>query len=361
MRILAFALMTLALASSVEAQQARHLYVYNWSDYIDPKLIDEFQNETGIKVVYDTYDSNETLEAKLIAGASGYDLVFPSATFLHRQIAAGVLRPLDRTRLKNAANISKDLDRKLEVYDPGVKHSLVYMWFTTGIAFNEDKIRARLGERAIDTWDIVFSKDSLQKLSDCGVYFLDSPEDVFAIFLHKNKISLDKASPGDISTAGTQLRAISPFVKKYHSSEYISALANGDACLAISWAGDAFQAQARAREASNGVRINYVVPKEGSVMSMDVVAMPKDAKNLNEAYEFIDFLLRPDVAARNTNITKFANGVPGSYQAVSREIAQNPYIFPDDRLMKTLFTINPLSQIIQRGLTREWTRVKTRR
>lgn len=355
------ALVIVGLVSSASAQQGRVLNVYNWSDYIEPKLLEEFQKETGVKVTYDTYDTNETLEAKLVSGASGYDLVFPSATFLQRQIAAGLLQPIERAKLKNAANISKDMDKRLDAYDPGTQHSIVYMWFTTGLAFNEEKVRARLGLQQIDSWDIVFSRDSIQKLSDCGVYFLDSPEDVFALMLHRQGLSLDKASGPDISKVASQLGGLRRYVRKFHSSEYISALASGDACMAIAWAGDAYQARARALEARNGVTVKYVIPKEGTVMTLDVIAVPKGAKNLNEAYEFIDFLLRPDVAARNTNVTKFANGVAGSYGMVAPEIAQNPNIFPDESTMAKIFTVSSTAPALQRTLTREWIRAKTGR
>lgn len=355
------ALIAASLASSASAQQARVLNVYNWSDYIEPKLLEEFQKETGIKVTYDTYDTNETLEAKLVSGASGYDLVFPSATFLQRQVAAGLLQPIDRGKLKNAENISKDMDRRLDAYDPRNMHSIVYMWFTTGLAFNEEKVRSRLGAQKIDSWDIVFNRDSIQKLADCGVYFLDSAEDVFALMLHKQGASLDRASASEITKVASQLSGLRRYVRKFHSSEYISALASGDACIAIAWAGDAYQARARALEARNGVVVKYVIPKEGTIMTLDVMAIPKGAKNLREAYEFIDFLLRPDIAARNTNVTKFANGVSSSYGMVAPDLAQNPNIFPDEQTMGKIFTLSSVAPTLQRTLTREWTRVKTGR
>jgi putrescine transport system substrate-binding protein len=363
MKALTLAIYTIAflISGGAMAQSTRVLNVYNWSDYIDPKLLEDFQRETGIKVIYDTYDSNEMLEAKLVSGGAGFDLVFPSATFLARQISSGLLQTLDRERLRNAGKISKELDRRLEPYDPGVRHSIVYMWFTTGLAFNEEKVRPRLGGFEPDTWDLIFNKDLLRKLSDCGVYVIDSPEDIFAIALKRNNHSLERASANDLSRASSQLAALRPFIKKFHSSEYISALASGDACLAIGWAGDSFQAQARAQEAGNGVKISYKIPREGTIMSMDVMAIPKAAKNVNEAYELIDFLLRPEVAAKNTNLTKFANGVPESYSLVSPTIAHNPQIFPGAKDAEALFVVSPLPQSVQRTITREWTRIKSGR
>jgi putrescine transport system substrate-binding protein len=363
MQAFTFAIYCFALlvSGNAIAQPARVLNVYNWSDYIDPKLLDDFEKETGIKITYDTYDSNETLEAKLVSGGMGFDLVFPSATFLVRQISSKLVQPLDRSRLRNADKISKDLDRRLETYDPGVRYSIVYMWFTTGLALNEEKVRARLGDLDVNTWDLVFNRDLLRKVSDCGVYFLDSAEDVFAIALRRNGVSIDRASASDLSKVSAQLAGLRSYIKKFHSSEYISALASGDACVAIGWAGDSFQAQARAQEAGNANKITYKIPREGTIMSMDVMAIPKGAKNVTEAYEFIDFLLRPEVAAKNTNLTKFANGVPDSYSLVAPEISQNPYIFPREQQQERLFSVGPLAPALQRTVTREWTRVKTGR
>jgi putrescine transport system substrate-binding protein len=343
------------------AQPVRVLNVFNWSDYIDPKLLDDFEKETSIKVVYDTYDSNEALEAKLISGGAGFDLVFPSATFLVRQISSKLVQPIDRSRLRNREKISKELDQRLETYDPGARHSIVYMWFTTGLAINEEKVKARLGDLDVNTWDLVLNRDLLRKVSDCGVYFLDSAEDVFAIALWRNGLSIERSSASDLSKVSAQLTRLRPYIRKFHSSEYISALASGDACVALGWAGDSFQAQARAQEAGNGNKIIYKIPKEGTIMSMDVMAIPKDAKNVSEAYEFIDFLLRPEVAAKNTNLTKFANGVPESYPLVAPEIAQNPHIFPKEQQEGKLFLVGPLAPAVQRSITREWTRVKTGR
>lgn len=349
------------ISGGAVAQTQKVLSVYNWSDYIDPRVLEDFQKETGVKIIYDTYDSNEMLEAKLVSGGAGFDLVFPSATFLARQIASGLMRPLNRERLQNATKISKDLDRKLDKYDPDVRHSIPYMWFTTGLAFNEAKVRARLGEVETDTWDLVFNRDNLRKLSDCGVYVLDSPEDIFAIALKRSNLSLERASLGDLSRVSSQLSSLRPFIRKFHSSEYIAALASGDVCVAIAWAGDAFQAQARALEAQNGVKIAYKIPREGTLVSMDVMAIPKEAKNIDAAYQFIDYLLRPEVAAKNTNLTRFANGVPESYPLVAPEIAQNPHIFPMGKDVEKLFVVSPLPPATQRNMTREWTRVKTGR
>ncbi len=335
--------------------------IYNWSDYIDIKTLDEFTRETGIKVIYDTYDSNEMLETKLLAGRTGYDVVVPSATFLQRQIQAGVFQPLDKSQLPNTKGLWPDVMKRLAVYDPGNRFAVNYMWFTTGIAYNTDKIRQRLGQRAVDSWDIVFKPELLKRVSDCGVYVLDSPEDLFSVALRYLGFNPDSKKPDDIRKAAALLGQMRPYVKKFHSSEYINGLANGDICLAIGWAGDSFQARNRAQEAKNGVDIAYAIPKEGTLMSLDSFAIPKDAPHVAEAYAFIDFMLRPEVAARNSSVTNFANSVIDSKPFIEKSVVGNAAIYPDDATMARLFTVTPYDQQIQRIVTREWTRVKTGR
>ncbi len=339
----------------------RTLNVFNWSDYIDPTVLEDFTRETGVKVVYDTYDSNEILETRLLAGNAGYDVVVPSATFLQRQIKAGVYQPLDKSKLPNLKNLWPEIAARLARYDPGNVYAVNYMWFTTGVAYNVAKIKERIGDKPIANWEQVLKPENLRKFADCGVYVLDSPEDMFAIALNYLKLDPNSKEPGDIRRAADLLSGLRRYVKKFHSSEYINALANGDICLAIGWAGDSFQARNRAREAANGVDIAYVIPHEGTLMSLDNLAIPKDAPHPNEAHVFIDYLLRPDIAARNTKVTNFANGVFASRALVDKDIADNPAIYPDPATMKRLFTVTAPEQPIQKIITREWTRVKTGR
>ena len=352
--------LALGMACGAQAQQ-KTLNVYNWSDYIDPKLLQQFTAETGIKVTYDTYDSNEILETKLLAGRTGYDIVVPSGSFLLRQIRAGVYQPLDRTRLKNAGNIWPEIDRRLETYDPGNKHAINYMWFTTGIAYDERKIAPVTGGKPPSSWDILFKPEELKKFAACGVYVLDSPEDMFSIALRYLGIDVDTSDQKAINAAADLLAKMRPHVKKFHSSEYINALAGGDICLAVAWAGDAYQARNRAREAGKAIDIKYLIPAEGTLMSMDNLAIPKDAKNIDEAYLFIDFLLRPEVAAQNTRITNFANSVLASHALLPPEILADKSIYPDAEVMQRLFTVKPRDAATQRLVTRAWTRVKTGR
>ena len=360
MRILAACVFLLGGAVAARGAE-RIVNIFNWSDYIDARVLEDFTRETGVKVVYDTYDSNEILETRLLAGKAGYDVVVPSATFLQRQIKAGVYQPLDKSRLKNLGNAWPEIAQRLARYDPGNVFAVNYMWFTTGVAYNVAKVKERLGDKPLASWDQVLKPENLRKFADCGVYVLDSPEDLFSITLNYLKLDPNSKDPGDIRRAADLLSGLRRHIKKFHSSEYINALANGDICLAIGWAGDSFQARNRAREAANGVEINYVIPQEGTLMSLDSLAIPKDAPHPDEAHLFIDYLLRPEIAARNTKVTNFANGVGASRPLVDKEIAENPSIYPDAATMKRLFTVTAPDQPIQKIVTREWTRVKTGR
>ena len=333
--------------------------VYNWSDYIDTRVLEDFTRETGIKVVYDTYDSNEVLETKLLAGKTGYDVVVPSATFLQRQIQAGVYQKLDKSKLPNAKGLWPEVAARLAIYDPGNQYAVNYMWYTTGLAYNVAKAKDRLGGATPDSWDQVFKPENLKKFSDCGVYVLDSPEDLLTSALNYMKLNPDSKNPAEIRRAAELVGRMRPLVKKFHSSEYINALANGDICLAVAWAGDSFQARNRAREAGNGIEIGYAIPKEGALMSLDNLAIPKDAPHPAEAYAFIDFLLRPEIAARNSSITSFANGVLAAKPLVDKDVLDNKAIYPDEETMKRLFTVTTYDQAVQKVVTREWTRVKT--
>ena len=339
--------------------QERVVNVYNWSDYVAPKVLEDFTKETGIKVVYDTYDSNATLETKLRAGHTGYDVVVPSGTFLEKEITAGLYQKLDKSKLPHARGLWPQVMARLAVHDPGNQYAVDYMWFTTGLAFNVAKARERLGDKPLDSWDIIFKPELFKKFADCGVDVLDSPEDLFSIALNYLKLNPNSKRLSDLRRAGALLATLRRYVKKFHSSEYINALANGDICLAVAWSGDALQARNRARETDNGIDIGYVVPREGTLMSFDTLAIPKDAPHVDAAYAFIDYLMRPKIAARNTNATNFANGVLDSKPFVSPDILNNNAIYPDAETMQRLFAVTSYDQMAQKYVMREWTRVKT--
>jgi len=352
---LGFGLVTAAVA------QQRVVNVYNWSDYVDPRALDEFTKATGIKVVYDTYDNNEIVETKLLAGKSGYDIVAPSGPFLQRLIGAKVFQKLDKGKLPNLSNQWPDVTQRLAVFDPGNLYAANYMWGTTGIGINVKKVRDALGDVPLNTWDLVLKPELASKLKACGIYMLDSPEDLFPGVLAYLGLNPDSKRNEDLTKAGDALFRVRGNVQKFHSSEYINALANGDICVAVGYSGDMIQARKRAEEAKNGVEISYIIPREGSLMWFDSFAIPADAKNVAEAHEFIDFMMRPEIAAMNTNFVSYASGNLAAKPSVKPEILNDPGIYPDEATFKRLFTNTAYDERSQRTVTRLWTRVKTGR
>src|SRR5687768_5877713 len=338
----------------------RVLNVYNWSDYIAEDTLANFEKETGIKVVYDMFDSNEVLEAKLMAGNTGYDIVVPSLTFLSRQIQAGVFLPLDKSKLSNLGNLDPEIMAELAKNDAGNTHALPYLWGTSGIGYNVDKVKEVLGDDApVDSWALVFEPGNLEKLSKCGVYFLDTPSEIIPPvlrYLGEEPNSFDEAV---VQKAVDRLAQLRPHITKFHSSEYISALANGDACVAIGWSGDIIQAQTRAEEAGKGVQIEYVIPKEGAPMWFDMLAIPKDAQNVENAYVFLDYLMRPEVMAGIQNYVAYPSGNKAALPMIEEEILQDPGIFPTPEATKTLFTLAVLPPDVDRRFNRHWTTLKT--
>ncbi len=362
MHRLALLLACLLLPLAPAAAQERVVHVYNWSDYVDPGVLQDFTRETGIRVVYDTYDTNEILETKLLAGRSGYDVVVPSGPFLQRLIGASVFRRLDRAKLPNLATVWPEIAARLAVFDPGNLHAVDYMWGTTGIGVNVAKVRERLGPDApLDTWDLLLKPELSAKLKDCGIHVLDSPEDVFPGILRALGLDPDSKRPEDLQKAADALTRVRGTIRKFHSSEYINALAGGDICLAIGYSGDILQARKRAAEAGSATRIAYAIPREGALMWFDSLAIPADAKNVEEAHAFIDYMLRPAVAARNTNTVSYANGVGASRPLVAPDILADPGIYPDPATFGRLFTNTAYDERTQRIVTRLWTRIRTGR
>jgi putrescine transport system substrate-binding protein len=352
--------LTLLAPTVASAQGERVVNVYNWSDYIDPAVLEAFTKETGIKVRYDTFDANETLETKLLAGKSGYDLVVPTGYFLQRQIAAGVFRKLDKSKLPNLVNAWPEVAGKLAFYDPGNQYAVNYMWGTTGIGYNVKKMHEILGpDGKIDSWDLVFKPEQLARFKDCGIHMLDSVDDIVPAALHYLGLDPNSTQEKDLDKAAALIAKIRPYVRKFHSSEYLNALASGEICLVVGWSGDIKQAQKRAAEAKGGVEIGYAIPKEGAQMFFDNLAIPKDAPHPAEALALIDFLLRPDVAAKNTNLVQYANGNLASQKLVDKAILDDRTVYPDAATMAKLYTISAHDQKTQRVLNRLWTRIKT--
>lgn len=350
------------LATQAVAQNAREVNVYNWSDYIDPKVLEDFTKETGIKVQYDTFDANETLETKLLAGKSGYDVVVPTAYFLERQVKAGVFQKLDKSKLKNLGNVWPDIAKRLAVYDPDNQYAVNYMWGTTGIGYNVKAMRERLGPSGkIDSWDIVFKPENLAKFRDCGVHMLDSADDIMPAALHFLGLNPNSNDPKDLDKAAELLMKIRSSVRKFHSSEYLNALAGGEICLVVGWSGDIKQSQKRAIEAKNGIEIGYAIPKEGAQMFFDNLSIPKDASHVDEAHAFIDYLLRPDIAAKNSNLVAYANGNLASQKFIDKAILADTSVYPDATTTDRLYTVSARDQKSQRFVNRLWTKIKTGR
>ncbi len=359
-RLTVVALATFALAAcSPAGPKEQVLHIYNWSDYIDPALLTEFTKETGIKVVYDTLDSNEILETKILQGNTGYDLVVPSNHNLPRYIQAGAIQPLDKAKLVGLENLDPTVMGYMAAADPGAKYAVPYMWGTMGIGYNPDAVAKRLPGVKVDSWSMIFDPANLAKLKDCGVYWLDAPEDMYAVALHHVGKDPNSTAVADIQAATDMMLAGRPDVRKFHSSESIEALANGDICMAIGYSGDMLQARNRAKEAGNGVVVDYAIPKEGSQIWFDLFVMPKDAPNPDAAYKFLNFMLRPDVIARASNFTQYANANKASTPKVDPEVRDNPNIYPTPEMLKGLFVTTSKTQDQLREITRQWTRVQT--
>ncbi|MHB0953811.1 MAG: polyamine ABC transporter substrate-binding protein [Allorhizobium sp.] len=357
-RLASVAIAALVIAGAAKAED-RVVHVYNWSDYIDESILEDFTKETGIKVVYDVFDSNELLETKLLAGGSGYDVVVPTGPFLARQIQAGVFQKLDKSKLPNLANMWPDVMERLAKYDPGNEYAVNYMWGTTGIGYNVDKIKAALGDVPVDSWDILFKPENAEKLKSCGVNILDASDETFAIALNYLGKDPDSKDAAELEAGGDVYMKIRPSVKTFNSSSYIDDLANGDICITIGWSGDILQAKARAEEANNGVNVEYVIPKEGTYMWFDNLAIPADAKNIEEAHAFINYMMKPEVIAKASNYVQYANGNLASQAMLDEEVFKNPSVYPDAETVKKLFTISPYGPKEQRVLNRVWTQIKT--
>ena len=352
---------TAAPGPALAATEEKVLNVYNWSDYIDPKVIEDFTAATGIKVTYDVFDSNEVLETKLLTGNSGYDVVVPSAYFLERQIAAGVFRKLDKSRLPNLANMDPELQSRAAAHDPGNEHGVVYMWGTTGIGYDAAKVKAIMPDAPVDSWSLVFDPAIVAKFKACGVSVLDDPTDIVATVLLWLGKDPNSQSPEDLKLAEEKLLAIRPFIRTIHSSQYIEDLANGEVCIAVGYSGDVLQAQDRAEEAGKKAEIEYSIPREGALMWFDTLAIPADAPHPGNAHAFINYLMRPEVAAANSNFVYYANANAAATSLVDEELRSDPGIYPTPEVKARLQPNLSKSADFTRLLNRSWTRFTTGR
>ncbi len=346
--------------TSTPAAAEGDLHFYNWSDYIAEDTIPSFEDKTGIDVTYDVFDSNEVLEAKLLAGTTGYDLVVPTGIFMERQVRAGIFQPLDKDKIPNLKHLNPTLMKYLATLDPGNEHAVIYMWGTTGIGYNVDMVAEHLGEDApTDSWDLFFKPENLEKLADCGVHVLDAPTELLPIALHYLGLDPSSGDPEDFEKVQALLDPIRPYITKFHSSEYINALANGDICLAIGWSGDVLQASYRAEEADNNVTVNYAIPKEGTLMWFDTLVIPADAPHPDNAHAMINYLLEPQVMAEISNYVAYANANDAAEEYMDPEILNDPRIYPSDEVLERLFPDRATSQAVDRLRTRLWNRFKT--
>jgi len=347
-------------APTAAAPASKDLNVYNYSDYIAEDVIPGFEAKTGVKVTYDVYDSDEVVEAKLLAGSTGYDIVVPTLNFFGRQIQAGVFLKLDKARIPNLANLDPAIMQRIAQQDPGNQYGVPYMSGTTGIGYNVDKVKKAFGTLdVVNSWDLVFKPENISKLKSCGVTLLDTPSDLIPIALHYLGENPNSTDPKVIDKAAALLKSIRPYIQNFHSSQLVGALANGNTCLVVAWSGDVIQARDRAEEAKNGVNIGYSIPKEGAPQWFDMLAIPKDAKNVDNAYAFINHLLDPKVAASNTNYIHYANPVPSSLPDIEEDIRNDATIYPPAEVAAKLFTYAVVPPEVDRQYTRIWTELKT--
>jgi putrescine transport system substrate-binding protein len=344
------------------SESEKVLNVYNWSDYIQPSVVSDFEKEYGIHVNYDVFDSNEMLETKLLTGHTNYDIVAPSGAFLERQLAADIYQKLDKAQLPNLKNVDPDVARATALYDPGNQYSVDYMWITSGVGYNTAAIRARMPDAPVDSWRMLFDPAVVAKFKDCGVSILEAPSEVVATVLLYIGRNPNSDSPEDLKAAEQVLRAMRPYVRYVDSSRYIDNLANGDICLVMGWSGDVKQAHDRAQEAGKKVDIAYSIPKEGAISNYDVLAIPADAPHVHNALLFINYLLRPDVAARNSNLIKYANALrPDIQPLLNPSVRDDPGVYPPPEVRARLTPERARPPEYQRLLTRMWTRFRTGR
>lgn len=354
-------LSTLAVSATAMAEEEVH--IYNWSDYIAPDTVEKFEEETGIDATYDVFDSNEKLEALMLSGDSGYDAVVPSGTFLERQIKAGAYQKLDKSKIPNWKHLDKELLKRVEAYDPGNEYAVPYMWGTTGIGYNVDMVKERLGEDVeLNTWDLLFDPEVTEKLADCGIAMLDAPSEVLPAGLNYIGEDPNGEDPEALQRALDQLMKVRSDIKYFHSSQYVNDLANGDICVAMGWSGDVYQAKWRAQEADQGVNVEYTIPREGALVWFDVWAIPADAPNAENAHEWLNFILDPKINAELIDYVWYASVNETAKEYANPEIIEDPSVYPSETVKSRLFpSKTPESQSYVRQQTRALTKLKTGR
>ena len=353
------ALLALALPA---AAQERVVNVYNWTDYIDPYVVDRFQRETGIRVRYDVYDSLEVLEAKLAAGRSGYDIIVPTdqPTFA-RMVRNGAVQPIERAQVPNWANLDAGMMRQVEAADPGNRHGAIYLWGTIGLGVNFARIAPLAPDAPRDSLSLLFDPEQARRIRPCGIVMMDSATDVIPTVLRYLGRDPNSSAADDLRLVERTLLAIRPFIRQFAGGGVIEQLASGQACLAFGYSGDVIQAALRAQEAGRGVTVDYVAGKEGAQLWHDMLAIPRDAPNAANAHAFINFLLRPDVMAEISNKTQYPNAVPASWPLIAPAVRNNPNIFPDEASRARFFSVTGVDAATDRARSRVWARFKAGR
>ncbi|SDW80209.1 polyamine ABC transporter substrate-binding protein [Roseicitreum antarcticum] len=351
---------SMALMASAAHAQNGSINVFNWSDYITEEALALFTERTGITVNYDVYDSNDTLEARMLAGSSGFDVVVPTSDYMQRQIAAGVYQPLNKDLLPNIVHMDPELLADVEAFDPGNEYGMIYLWGTTGIGYNRQAVAERMGEDyVVDSWSLVFDPEKVALFADCGVSFMDTHIEMLPAAMRYLGLEPTSTDPADMEAAAELIEAVRPHVRYFSSSQYISDLANGETCLAVGWSGDVFQASDRADEAGRGVEVGYAIPDEGTHQWFDMLVIPSDAPNPEGAHAFINFLMDPEVIAQITDYVVYANANASSLEFVDPEILSDPAVFPSLTARENMWQMQPYDSRTDRAATRLWTRVRT--
>lgn len=351
-------LLAMSATLGIAAGNDRVVHVFNWTNYIDDAAIPAFEGKTGIKVVYDLMDSNDALEGKLLAGNSGYDIVVPTSNFFAEQLRAGLYQPIDKRRLANYGNLDPILMKRIEIFDPGNTYGVPYMWGNSGVAYNVEAIKARMPDAPVDSWRMIFDPKVAARFADCGIAILDAGDEVVESALIYLGRDPNSESREDLVAAADVIRAIQPYVRYFHSTQFVDDLANGEICLALGWSGDVYQAVRSARE---GIRIEYAIPKEGGIVWFDIMAIPKDAPHVDAAYAWIDHILDPAVVAGITNEIWYANPNLASRPLLDAEVRDNAVIFPTPQVMERLVAVGPKNQRFVRMRNRAWTQAKAGR
>lgn len=335
------------------------LNIYNWSDYIDPQVIDTFEQEYDIKINYDVYDSSEIVDTKLLAGRSGYDVVFHGASFAARLIAIDVFQPLDKSRLSNWKNIDTKFLAELDEFDAGNQFGMPYAWGTTGVTYNAEKIFERMPDAPVNSYDFIFDPEVLSKFADCGVSFLDDPITMVPMGMIYLGYPYNSVEPEHLRAVEELFSRVRPYIKYFSSSKLSIDLPSGEVCMAMSWSGDYAVAITRAREVGVDLDLRYGMPKEGGIGWYDMVYIPADAPNPDAAHLFLNYLLRPEVAAAITNYIGYANPNKAANSLISTEYYSDVAIYPDEDTFQSLEITRILEPKLERNRSRTWTRIKS--